>query len=112
MFLFSKTKNYYFDHNAIKEPCIDGVELKYKRSVWTIPSDTSAKEGHFATYPQKLVEPCILAGCPKNGVVLDPFAGTGTTGIVAEKYSRDSIMIELSKEYVKLMEKKIDRYNK
>jgi len=54
----------------------------------------------------------VLAGSPKNGVALDPFAGTGTTGEVAEKHGRDSIMIELSKEYVKLMEKKIGRFNK
>jgi len=112
LFLFSKSRKYHFDYKAIKEVCIDGESLKNKRSVWTIPSDTSAKEGHFATYPQGLVEPCVLAGSPKNGVVLDPFAGTGTTGVVAEKHGRDSIMIELSKEYVKLMEKKIGRFNK
>lgn len=62
---------------------------------------------HFATFPPKLVEPCILAGCPKDGVVLDPFAGAGTTGLVADRNGRDAILIELNPEYVTMAQERI-----
>lgn len=60
------------------------------------------KGAHFATFPPKLVEPCILAGCPEGGTVLDCFAGAGTTLIVAEQHGRQSIGIELNPKYIKL----------
>jgi DNA modification methylase len=69
------------------------------RSVWTIATEPYPG-AHFATFPQKLVEPCILAGCPEGGTVLDPFAGSGTVGLVAERRGRRSILIELSADYV------------
>jgi DNA modification methylase len=65
-------------------------------------------EAHFATFPEKLVEPCILAGCPDGGTVLDPFCGSGTTGVVALRLSRKFIGIELNPEYAELAEKRIN----
>ena len=72
-----------------------------RRSVWLI-NPQPYKKAHFATYPPALVEPCILAGCPANGVVLDPFAGSGTTLAVAKTLNRKSIGIELNPDYCKL----------
>jgi DNA modification methylase len=74
---------------------------KNKRSVWTI-STKPFKGAHFAVYPIKLIEPCILAGCPKDGVVLDPFSGSGTTGIVAINNGRNYIGLELNPEYAEM----------
>jgi len=70
--------------------------------VWNIKLQPLS-EAHFATFPEELVEKCILAGCPENGVVLDPFAGSGTTGKVARDLGRDSILIELIPEYFEIM---------
>jgi hypothetical protein len=71
-----------------------------RRSVWTIA--TKPYPGaHFATFPEALVEPCILAGCPENGVVLDPFAGTGTVGVVAQRLSRRALLIDLNPDYLR-----------
>ncbi len=73
------------------------VDERNKRSVWSIP--TKAYSGaHFATFPPALARPCILAGCPVGGTVLDPFGGSGTTGEVAEMEGRNSILIELNPE--------------
>jgi site-specific DNA-methyltransferase (cytosine-N4-specific) len=75
--------------------------MRNKRSVWTVATE-SFKEAHFATYPQELITPCILAGCPVGGTVLDCFGGSCTTGQVAEKCGRNSILIELNPEYIKI----------
>jgi DNA modification methylase len=64
-------------------------------------------EAHFATFPTKLVEPCILAGCPEGGLVLDPFNGSGTTGLVATRLQRRYIGIELNPEYVAMSRRRI-----
>jgi DNA modification methylase len=77
-----------------------------KRSVWWI-TPQPYKEAHFATYPEKLVEPCILAGCPQDGVVLDPFAGSGTTLAVAQRLGRKSIGTDLSEKYLKMASKRL-----
>jgi DNA modification methylase len=77
-----------------------------KRTVWEIPT-TPYPEAHFAVYPEKLVEPCILAGCPEGGTVLDPFAGSGTTLAVAQRLGRNSIGIELNPDYTTLAEKRL-----
>jgi DNA modification methylase len=69
-----------------------------RRDVWTVPTKPSGYK-HFATFPQALVEPCILAGCPEGGIVLDPFCGIGTTGVVAERLGRSFVGIELNPEY-------------
>lgn len=76
------------------------------RSVWTVTTKPF-KEAHFATFPEKLIIPCIKAGCPKGGVVLDPFSGSGTTGVVAEKLGREYIGIELNPQYIKMSEDRI-----
>jgi len=80
--------------------------MKNKRSVWTIPT-RPCKEAHFATFPIDLVEPCILAGCPEGGTVLDPFGGSGTTAFAAEKHKRNSILVELNEEYIELAHTRI-----
>ena len=72
-----------------------------KRSVWTVTTKPF-KGAHFATFPMDLIEPCVLAGCPVGGTVLDPFAGSGTTGIVAASNDRDAILLELNEDYIKL----------
>lgn len=79
-----------------------------KRSVWTVPS-YKYPEAHFATFPPKLIEPCILAGCPEGGIVLDPFMGSGTTAYVAADHFRKSIGIELNPEYIELIKKRLDQ---
>ena len=63
----------------------------------------------FCNFPKDLIEPCIKAGCPENGIVLDPFGGSGTTGIVAQSLNRKSIMIELNPEYIKIAKKRIEK---
>jgi len=78
-----------------------------KRSVWEV-STQSFSEAHFATFPPALIEPCILAGCPKGGTVLDPFGGAGTTGLVADRLQRDAILIELNPEYAAMARRRID----
>jgi DNA modification methylase len=77
-----------------------------KRSVWTVTSEPFA-EAHFATFPPALIEPCILAGCPKDGTVLDPFAGAGTTGLVADRLNRGAILIELNPTYCTMIHNRI-----
>lgn len=72
-----------------------------KRSVWDIPTKPF-KEAHFAAFPENLITPCILAGCPGGGVVLDPFNGSGTTGIVANKLGRKYIGFELNPDYIEI----------
>lgn len=77
-----------------------------RRSVWTIPTAPYA-EAHFAVMPPALVEPCIKAGCPIGGTVLDPFSGAGTVALVATRLQRHAIGIELSAEYVAMSERRI-----
>ena len=72
-----------------------------RRSVWTVTTKPF-KGAHFATFPPDLIEPCILAGCPEGGTVLDPFFGAGTTGIVAERHRRHCVGIEINPDYVQL----------
>jgi DNA modification methylase len=80
--------------------------LKNKRSVWTVNSK-GYKGAHFAVYPENLIEPCVLAGCPVGGTVFDPFTGSGTTAVVALKNGRNYIGTELNSEYVKIAEERI-----
>jgi DNA modification methylase len=76
-------------------------ETRNKRSVWTITTKPFSG-AHFAVMPPDLVEPCVLAGCPEGGTVLDPFGGSGTTALVAEKLGRDAILCELNPEYIEI----------
>lgn len=150
IFLLSKSKRYYFDNEAVKEPAVGfdksnpGIKkgntksfrggnaythnrsfnnsadisrethgntenltgLRNRRSVWSI-APSKSQYAHFATFPEKLVQPCILAGCPEGGIVLDPFMGTGTTGLVARKLHRNYVGIELNPTYQKIAEQRI-----
>lgn len=80
--------------------------MRNKRSVWEVPTQ-GFSEAHFATFPPDLVAPCIKAGCPAGGVVLDPFGGAGTVGLVADRLQRDAILIELNPEYAAMAERRI-----
>ena len=132
IFLLSKSKYYYYDNEAIKEPAKDwgtrdrskgkyhnpgtglsphsGLEKSYekrnKRSVWTV-NKKPYKGAHFATYPEELIEPCILAGSEKDDIILDPFMGSGTTAVVAKKNSRAYIGCELHEDYASLQTDRI-----
>ncbi|NBW21833.1 MAG: site-specific DNA-methyltransferase [Caulobacteraceae bacterium] len=81
-----------------------------KRDVWFIPT-ASFKGAHFAVMPERLVEPCVLAGTPEGGVVLDPFFGSGTVGVVAMKHNRKYVGIELNPEYVEVAKKRLSLIN-
>ena len=87
---------------------IGAVEKRNRRSVWTVTTKPY-KGAHFATFPPDLIEPCILAGAPEGGVVLDPFGGSGTTGMVAEKHRRNAILVELNPDYIALAEDRRER---
>lgn len=80
--------------------------LRNRRSVWTVTTKPF-KGAHFATFPPDLIEPCILAGCPRDGTVLDPFGGAGTSGLVAKQHKRNAILIELNSDYVDLARRRI-----
>ena len=132
IFLLSKNLKYYYDNEAIKEPAKDwgtrdrskgkyhnkgtgltphtGLEKSYptknKRSVWTVTTKPF-KGAHFAVFPMDLIEPCVLAGCPEGGTVLDPFGGSGTTGLVAKQNKRNAVLIELNAKYIAIAEDRI-----
>lgn len=135
IFLLTKSAKYYFDAEAIREPVqsdrapsrkakaggagrgdlrasgtpYDGTgEDRNKRSVWTV-SPKPFTGAHFATYPVELIEPCVLAGCPAGGVVLDPFGGAGTTALAAFKHGRKAELIELNPAYRDLAAERIAR---
>lgn len=86
----------------------DAPHGRNRRSVWTVTTQ-HYREAHFATFPPKLIEPCIKAGCPMGGTVLDPFAGSGTTGQVAMELGRNFILIELNPNYIKLINNRLSR---
>jgi DNA modification methylase len=82
------------------------VLMRNKRSVWSVTSEPY-KGAHFATFPTALIEPCILAGCRPGGTVLDPFGGSGTTGLVADRLQRNAVLIELNPEYADMARARI-----
>ncbi len=90
--------------SAVSKP----VDNRNKRTVWTIPTQ-GYSEAHFATYPVNLIYPCIKAGCRPEGIVLDPFIGSGTTAIVAERLNRPWVGIEINQEYCDIA---VDRIKK
>ncbi|TLY55116.1 MAG: site-specific DNA-methyltransferase [Gammaproteobacteria bacterium] len=77
-----------------------------KRTVWSVPLSKS-RDAHFAVFPEKLIEPCILAGCPEGGVVLDPFLGSGTTAVVALANRRRFLGVELNPAYREIAQKRL-----
>ena len=127
----SKSARYYYDAAAIAEAGVGretyfgsdayskgsgrndsgsyndvAATTRNKRSVWEIATQPFS-EAHFATFPPALIEPCILAGCPKGGTVLDPFGGAGTTGLVADRLCRNAVLLELTPQYAALAERRI-----
>lgn len=98
LFMLTKSEHYSFDVDAIREPSANG-SLRRKRSVWTINTEPFSG-AHFAVFPPKLVEPCVLSSSKPGDVVLDPFFGSGTVGQVARNLGRDFVGIEISDEYV------------
>lgn len=93
-------------HRPDREPVDYGTGTRNKRSVWTVPT-MPFREAHFATFPESLIEPCILAGSPAGGTVLDPFMGAGTTAVVAERLGRRWVGCELNPEYAAIAERRI-----
>ena len=137
IFLLTKSARYYYDNEAVKEDAVragdvpggnghyiqhsagghnkDGLtacgqkpvaETRNKRSVWTVTTKPF-KGAHFATFPPDLIEPCILAGSAADTLVLDPFSGAGTTGVVAVQHGRRYIGIELNPDYLEMSRKRI-----
>ena len=136
LFLLSKSDRYFFDADAIKERASDsslarlaqnveaqvgssrvpgktngtmkavGGDMRNRRSVWTVTTKPYAG-AHFATFPPDLIEPCILAGSPIGGTVLDPFGGSGTTAGVALKHGRNAILCELNPAYAALVPNRV-----
>ena len=125
IFLLSKRAKYYYDAEAVAEPAIYAGddrgartdsrrgtecnsmsgktgETRNKRSVWEVTTKPY-RGAHFATFPPDLIKPCILAGCPTGGTVLDPFGGSGTTGMVALELGRSAELIELNPDYVDII---------
>jgi site-specific DNA-methyltransferase (cytosine-N4-specific) len=101
LFLFTKSEKYFFDQEAIKETTTVGNGLKNKRSVWSINTEP-CPEAHFAVFPRALIRPCMLASSKENDLILDPFYGAGTVGLVAKELTRRCVGIELNPEYVKI----------
>ena len=97
LFLLAKSLRYYYDTEAAREAALGGGG-RNRRSVWSIPTEPT-REGHFATFPPALVEPCVQAGSEEGDVVLDPFFGSGTVGSVANEMGRRFVGIELRPEY-------------
>ena len=130
IFLMSKNAKYWYDHEAIKADGGGGGRFNgsptyarndrndagrrdanaaikaNRRSVWTVTT-APFKDAHFAVFPPKLIEPCILAGCPKGGTVLDPFMGSGTTLYVAKERGRKGVGIELNEQYIEIAKKRL-----
>jgi DNA modification methylase len=137
IFMLTKNKKYWFDHEAMQEPAVcsndrrsgkghieyNGIrkdsgiqnsfvsisETRNKRDVWNVSVCSTVKEAHFAIFPKELIEPCILAGCPKDGWVLDPFSGSGTSGIVAVNNNRNYVGVELNPEYIEITKRRIEK---
>ena len=135
IFLLSKSRRYYYNYKAIQEPTttydsnirnrdigkmnntpgrshMNGLKhnmykVRNKRDVWSVPV-RPFKGAHFATFPEELIKPCVLAGSRENGIVLDPFFGSGTTGVVATKFNRGFIGIELNSDYISIAKQRLE----
>jgi DNA modification methylase len=149
IFFFTKSQDYYYDADAIREPHVTFSEQsrmrggrrhfgirggtpeagknggtqnlhdgrwdqafhplgRNKRTVWSIPL-SKCREAHFAVFPESLVETCLLAGCPSGGTVLDPFLGSGTTAVVAQKLGRSWLGIDCAEEYCEMARLRLTR---
>jgi site-specific DNA-methyltransferase (adenine-specific) len=149
IFLFSKSAQYYYDADGIREQHVTFTENskmkggrkhfgnrngtpeigknsgncnlhdarwdqafhpkgRNKRTVWSVPLG-KFRDAHFAVFPPKLIEPCILAGAPLGGVVLDPFFGAGTVGLVARQLGRRFVGVELNPEFVQIAKRRLEK---
>lgn len=109
LFLFSKSEKYYYDWQSIMEPASDPKQKsKNRRTVWNITTEPYPGS-HFAVYPRALVRLCVVAGSRESGRVLDPFFGSGTTGVVCNELGRDCVGIELNAEYAELARERLLR---
>jgi len=100
LFLLTKSERYLYNYDAVLEPSLNGTK-RARRSVWSV--NTEAFNGaHFATYPPSLIKPCVLASSNAGDTILDPFFGSGTTGLVAAENDRRFIGIEIVPEYIDL----------
>ena len=133
IFLLSKSKRYYYNNEAIKEPVkqdwgtrnrtngkyhnkgtglqphsglTKSYDKKNKRSVWSV-TNKPYKQAHFAVFPPDLIEPCILAGSKEGDIILDPFMGSGTTAMVAKQHDRHYIGCELHDNYKTLIDQRV-----
>jgi site-specific DNA-methyltransferase (cytosine-N4-specific) len=107
IFLFSKAERYYHDSTAIMEPALDQKQkAKNRRTVWNINTEP-CPGSHFAAYPRALARLCILAGCEVGDRVLDPFFGSGTTGVVCNETGRHCTGIEVSEEYAEIARERL-----
>lgn len=103
IFLFTKSLKYYYDAESIRESA-----GRNRRTVWSVPTEPFTG-AHFATFPPKLIEPCVLAGSAPDNWVLDPFLGSGTVGVVCEQNDRHYVGIELNPEYVRIAVERIKK---
>jgi site-specific DNA-methyltransferase (cytosine-N4-specific) len=106
VFLFSKAEHYFYDHEAVKEEALSVEGKRARRTVWSVPTEPF-RDAHFATFPPKLVEPCILASTRPGELVLDPFFGAGTVGLVASALGRNYLGIELKDEYAEIARRRL-----
>ncbi len=106
VFMFSKSERYFYDVEAVKEPTADGKSRR-RRSVWSI-NTRPFKGAHFAVFPPELVQVCMLAGSEKGDMILDPFFGSGTVGVVANELARNWIGIELNNEYAEIARERLN----
>ncbi len=105
LFLLTKSERYSFNQEAIMEPILSGNGQKNKRTIWSI--NTEPYPGaHFAVFPKALVRPCILAGTKEDDLILDPFFGSGTVGVVAKELGRRCVGIEMKPEFVEMSAKR------
>jgi DNA modification methylase len=101
LFLLTKSERYVFNQEAVMEHAVNGNGFKNKRTVW--PVNTEPYPGaHFAVFPRSLVRPCVLSGTKEDDLILDPFYGAGTVGVVAKDLGRRCVGVEIKPEFVKL----------
>jgi len=105
LFMFTKSERYFFNQDAIKERTTDGNGLKNRRTVWSINTEP-CPEAHFAVFPRALVRPCLLSGSQSNDLILDPFYGVGTVGIVSKELGRRCVGIELKSDFIVIAKKR------
>lgn len=105
VFLFSKSENYLYNYKDIREPSKSKQRLRNKRTVWSINTEP-LNHNHFAVFPKDLVKPCVLGGSNEGDIILDPFFGTGTVGIVCLPLCRRFVGIELNPEFIEIARKR------